>query len=244
MRKPLAAITIGFTLLMGVTAASADSLYRGTTTPSQKPDQQGWIYLKTAYPTTPSAQATKSGTVLDTGNSKNYAGYFKRSPFKLDRNTGYTISFSLQINSESHSSNNNRAGFSVIVASNRLSKETQPFALELGFWTNSIWAYNTNASRGENVSYNTKAGVKNYVLSIKGNRYQLFISGSAKPFLEGPLRQYTSYTPPPGFPNPYTTPNLIFMGDDTTSANAKVTISRVDASRVSNSQQLFSSRSE
>jgi hypothetical protein len=233
MRKSLAAITVGCTLLLEATSASAIPLYRSLTIPSPTPDQQGWRYLKTPYPTAPSATATTTGgTILNSGNSRNYAGYFIQSPFMLERNAGYTVSFSVQINSESHS-RDDRAGFSIIVTSNRQTTETQPFALELGFWTNSIWAYNANATRGESVSFNTQSAVTDYMLSIKGDRYWLFTKGSVTPILQGSLRQYTSYTPPPGFPNPYTTPNLIFMGDDTTSATAQVTIRRVYASPVS-----------
>jgi hypothetical protein len=225
MRKLLASITVGFTLLLGVTSANAGFLYRGLIVPNQTPNQQGWTYLKTPYPTAPSATATSNGTVLNSGNSRNYAGYFLQAPFKLDRNAGYTLGFTVKINSESHSSDN-RAGFSIIAVSDKLPGETQPFALELGFWTNRIWAYNANATRGEGVAFNTQAGLQSYMLSIQGNQYKLFAKGVASPILQGQLRQYTQYTPPPGFPNPYKTPNLIFMGDNTTSATAEAIMAR------------------
>jgi len=230
MKKSLAAISVGFTLLMGATAAYADQLYNGLSLPSQTPDQQGWTYLKTAYPTVPSAQATAGGTILNTGTSKNYAGYFKQSPVPLDRDKGYSISFSVKINSESHSSSN-RAGFSIIATSNPSGTETQPYSLELGFWQNSIWAQNVGFTKGESVSFNTQSAVNNYELRIQGTQYQLFVNGSAQPILKGSLRKY-NYTPPPGFINPYTTPSLIFMGDDTTSATAKVTLTKVYATPI------------
>lgn len=66
-----------------------------------------------------------------------------------------------------------------------------------------------------------------YKLSVKGDQYQLFANGSTTPILAGKMRKYT-YTPPPGFNNPYTTPNLVFLGDNTTSATGNVTIANVD----------------
>ncbi|HEY9636689.1 MAG TPA: hypothetical protein V6D14_25040 [Coleofasciculaceae cyanobacterium] len=231
MRKLLPATIVSFTLLIGAASVHAGLFYTGLLTPSQTPDQQGWKYLRTRTSTAPSATATRRGTVLDSGNIKNYAGYFFQTPFKLDRNAGYNVSFSVEIKSESHSKDD-RAGFSIIAVSDQLTGETQPFALELGFWTNRIWAYNANATRGEGVSINTQAGMQSYILYIKGNQYQLFTTGSTNPILKGSLRQYTGYTAPAGFPNPYKTPNLLFMGDDTTSATAQVTIARLYATPI------------
>ncbi len=228
MKTPLAALTVGLALLMGAISANAVPLYQGLKTPNQTPDQQGWRYLKTPFRTAPSATATTNGTVLDSGISKNYAGYFIQPPFNLDRTRGYAISFNIKINSEAHTKDN-RAGFSVIVISNQLSTETQPYGLELGFWENKIFALNADASLGENISFNNKDTVRHFVLHIKGGQYQLFERLASGPILQGSLRQYTGYTPPAGFPNPYTTPNLVFMGDDTTSGTAKVTISNVYA---------------
>jgi hypothetical protein len=78
------------------------------------------------------------------------------------------------------------------------------------------------------VNFNTKASVQTYKLSVKNNSYKLFVNGGANPILQGNLRQYTKFTPPPGYQNPYTTPNLIFLGDNTTSARAKFTIVSID----------------
>lgn len=228
MKTALFAISNGLILLAASVPAVAVVLYNGLSTPSQTPAQQGWVYLATPFPTAPSATATSSGTVLDTGDIKNQAGYFRQSPSALNRLNGYTINFTVQINSENHGTNTNRAGFSVLVMSDRLSSEKQPYGIELGFWQNSIWAQNTGFTRGESVSFNTQAAWHNYKLKVVGSSYQLFVDGSATPILQGSLRQYTGYTPPPGYPNPYTTPNLIFLGDNTTSAKAKVTVKLVD----------------
>ncbi|OUL31144.1 hypothetical protein BV372_20785 [Nostoc sp. T09] len=228
MKTSLAAVTAGFVLLMGTNAASAALLYNGLSIPSQTLAQQGWMYLWSSAPPAPSAIATTNGMILDTsGTNANYAGYFRQSSLTLDRSKGYSITFRVQINSESHSSDN-RAGFSMMAISNNLANEQQPYGIELGFWENSIWAQNAGFTRGENAVYNTKASLQIYKLAVKDGNYQLFVNGIVAPILKGNLRQYTGFTPPPGYKNPYTTPNLLFLGDNTTSASTKVTIVSVE----------------
>jgi hypothetical protein len=227
MKTPLAGITAGLALLIGVNSASAVTLYNGLSVPSQTPRQQGWTYLGTAFPIAPLATATVRGTILDSGNNSNYAGYFRQSTVTLNRSVGYSITFKLQVNTEGHVSNN-RAGLSMIAIGNPLAGESQPYGIELGFWENSIWAQNVGFIRGENVNFNTKASVQTYKLSVKNNSYKLFVNGGVNPILQGNLRQYTGFTPPPGYQNPYTIPNLIFLGDNTTSARAKFTIISVE----------------
>jgi hypothetical protein len=133
----------------------------------------------------------------------------------------------VKINSQS-SNSNNRSGFSVIVVSNRLTNETQPYGIEFGFWQNSIWAQNVGFTRGESVAFDTTKTVNDYRLSVKDQRYQLFVNNSSTPILQGTLRQY-QFTPPPGYANPYTTPNTIFLGDNSSSAGAEVTLTKVEA---------------
>lgn len=233
MKTSLAAITAGLSLVMGAIPANAAVLFNGLSNPSQTPAQQGWLYQATAFSPAPTVTPTTQGTVLNTtSNISNYAGFFyagslKQPPLVLNRSTGYNITFNVQINSQS-SSSNNRAGFSIIVISNRLSGETQPYGIELGFWQSSIWAQNVGFTRGESVAFNTTSAMNTYRLSVKDNQYQLFVNNSSTPILKGQLRQYTGVTPPPGYPNPYTTSNMIFMGDNTSSASAKVTISKVE----------------
>lgn len=232
MRNFFATIAAGLTLLVGATTVSAQPaiIYNGSS--GQTPGQQGWLYRagsdKPPYIVSaplPTQTPTNIGTILDSGNNPNVAGYFLSSPTPLDREKGYTLRFKVQVNSESHISNN-RAGFSVLVVSKPLPGETQPYALELGFWQNSIWAYSLGFTRGENVDFNTTA-MQTYALYVKGTSYWLFIAGSTTPILQGQLRQYTGFQAPLGLPNPYTTPNLIFFGDDTSSATSKFTLGLV-----------------
>ncbi|MBD2742976.1 hypothetical protein [Coleofasciculus sp. FACHB-1120] len=234
MKKTLAVLTVGFTLLMGANSTNAVPLYDGVSEPNETLDQQGWQYLEDAVKSpAPTATPTSEGTLLDTGNRKNKAGYFKVSPVLLDRSSGYAISFSVKISSETHT-NDNRAGFSLIVMSDSVAGETQPYGLELGFWKNGVWAQNVGFTQGEKVTFNVQKTMNNYVLYVKDNQYQLFINGSTFPILQGELRQYTGFTPPAGYSNPYETSNLIFLGDNTVYAKANVTIKSVSASPVGN----------
>lgn len=224
-----------FTLLATVNPAAALTLYNGLSTPSQTPSAQGWMYKTTSILTVPTATATTKGTILDSGDKSNYAGYFLQPNVNLNRSIGYTVTFRLQVNSETHSSNSShnsgdRAGFNVIVMSTLLTGETRPFGIELGFWEDSIWAQNAGFTRGERVSVDTKSQVNTYRLYVKDNNYQLFVNNGSTPILTGKLRQY-NFTPPPGYPNPYATPKLIFMGDNTGSARARVTIVNVEATQ-------------
>ena len=58
-----------------------------------------------------------------------------------------------------------------------------------------------------------------------GNSYTLAANGST--VLAGSLRDYTLAPPPPLPLNPYHTPNLIFLGDDTSSAQARIRLRSV-----------------
>jgi hypothetical protein len=223
MKSPLAAIAVGFTLLMGATSASAVPLYDGSL--GQTADLQGWSYLGTISP--PALSSTTNALSLDTDDISNYGGYFRLAPFQLDRTPGYTISFSLKIDPENLSNNNY---VSLIVMSDALPGETQPYGIELNFGENSIWAQNKNFTAGEKVAVKGTAATKSYVLKVQGNQYQLLTSNLAPPILQGSLRKYPGFTPIPGFINPYTTPNMIFIGDKTPLATSKVAFTRVSAS--------------
>ena len=61
-----------------------------------------------------------------------------------------------------------------------------------------------------------------YTLHIITDTYTLSAAGA--PILSGPVRDYTNFS---GFPDPYETPNLIFLGDDTTSAAGRAQLNHV-----------------
>jgi hypothetical protein len=97
----------------------------------------------------------------------------------------------------------------------------------LGFWENEIWAQEGGISQpfthAEGVVFTTTTGLIEYRLSVMGSSYALAANGST--VLSGLLRDYTLAPPPPL--NPYTTPNLIFLGDDTSSAQAILKLAAV-----------------
>jgi hypothetical protein len=198
-------------------------LYNSTL--SNLPADQGWFTYITNSPSNASQTVVPlQGTQLVTSGSAS-AGYFNTNLFTgtlvnpqfpiLDRNIGFRLSVNLLINSETHS-NNNRAGFSIIALCSDHS------GIELGFWNNEIWAQTDTPifTHGEGVSFTTTT-LTNYQLEVLGNGYTLLANGNS--ILTGPLRDYTM-----GFNSPpYTYDNFLFLGDDTSSANADITLGQV-----------------
>ncbi|HSD83729.1 MAG TPA: hypothetical protein VLG46_07715 [Anaerolineae bacterium] len=185
------------------------------------PDTQGFVYL--THPLT-NVQATQMFTtpvtVLDTTpQMSDYAGYFGKPTLypPLERVGGYQVLFTIQIMAETHISAD-RAGFSLLVVS------SDKRGIELGFWADEVWAQEGGLSQpfahAEGATFTTTTDLINYRLSVLGNRYALAVNGST--ILAGPLRDYTLAPPPPLPLNPYDTPNLIFLGDDTSAAQARI----------------------
>ncbi|MBC1216617.1 putative Ig domain-containing protein, partial [Trichormus variabilis ARAD] len=195
--------------------------------------------------TTPASSL--AGFTASTGTSgySNYNGYapvlFNQSFPALDPVKGFTISFDVKINSETHTSDDNgdgiqdRAGFSVIVVTSDKTK-----AIELGFWTDEIWAQNASPlfthSTTERAFRNTSTAVTHYNLVVENNTYKLFAPDSSTPILSGNLRDYTAFNHTTAAPSPinslpfdpYETPNFLFLGDNTTSARSSIDLTRVE----------------
>jgi hypothetical protein len=195
------------------------------------PDTQGFVYLTNPFSGAQATQTfTNPVTILDTTPQRtDYAGYFAKSTLyaPLDRARGYQVRFTAQVVAESHVSND-RAGLSLLVMS------SDKRGIELGFWENEVWAQEGGSSQpfthAEGATFATTGGLTNYRLSVLGNTYNLAADGVT--ILSGQLRDYTAAPPPPLPVNPYTTPNLIFLGDDTSSAQAILklaAVSMVDA---------------
>lgn len=227
----------------GPTLEAADSPVETTTlydgARGGTPDAQGFTYLVGANA---ARQTFESGaTTLDTmALTGDIAGYFAdaqgffASPVKppaLKRSDGFTVTFTIQIEAESHAGSDrnkdnidDRAGFSVIV----LGDDTR--GIELGFWEDQVWAQHggvgeTLFTHAEGAAFDTTARLITYHLVIAGESYTLYAGEAA--ILAGPLRDYTAFNE---FPDPYQTPNFIFLGDDTRSARARTRISYVAAS--------------
>ena len=164
---------------------------------------------------------TNGVTDLDTTNSgkDTFAGWVSSQATTqgfpiLDQTAGIQVNFTLQIESETHA-NNNRAGFSVIL----LDQDAK--GIELSFWENEVWVQGDENSgglfrHGEGTAFVTTS-MTDYQLTIAGDTYNL--SANSEPLLTGPVRDYGNFS---GFPDPYETPNFLFMGDDTTSSQSRV----------------------
>jgi hypothetical protein len=133
----------------------------------------------------------------------------------MDRTTGIHVNFTLQVESEMHTSKN-RSGFSVIIL------DQQANGIELSFWENEIWAQNDDHTgglftHGEEATFQTNTSLTDYQVTFTGETYTL--TANSTPILSGPIRDYSKFD---GFPDPYETPNFLFLGDDTTSSQARV----------------------
>ena len=165
-------------------------------------------------------------TVLDTTKSgdETYAGWVSTAASiaefpLLDQAEGVQLDFSVQVENESHA-NNQRSGFNVIILGNDAK------GIELALWENEIWVQNDNVTgglftHGEGAIFNT-TNFTNYEIIISADTYTL--SANDTPILNGPLRDYSSFE---GFPDPYQTPNFLFIGDNTTSAQARIRLGYV-----------------
>ncbi|MEG4836842.1 Ig-like domain-containing protein, partial [Microcoleus sp. B9-D4] len=204
------------------------------------PSSQNWLSLANLNLAPPTARASEffngNGVNLNsTAANSIYAGY-TNNPLNpsfppLDRTTGFSLSFNLQMISESRT-RPERAGFSIVaVTSDRK-------AIEIGFQRLSATSGNIFAQgdgitpnqsgqtnglflAAENVPYNTNIAT-NYTLRVQGDKY--FLSNGSNLILEGPLRDYSGFS---GLIDPYETPNFLFLGDDTTSAQANINLTRV-----------------
>lgn len=131
----------------------------------------------------------------------------------LNRSAGFELSFDLDVQSENHVLNANRAGFSVTLLSADLR------GIELGFdRSNSAQGDSPLFQFAEGVTTST-AGLQNYRLRVQDNGYRLF-RGAAQ-VLTGSLRDYSAFSGPL---NPYVLPNFLFLGDNTSSAAATVSL--------------------
>lgn len=202
-------------LLATPRSGQAQSLYDASL--GTIPEAQGWTYGALGL----GIGVSLSGTSvrLDTTTLvQNQAGWSRILVPPLDRKLGFTLLFTAQLNAEAHN-NANRAGFSVIA----LGSDTN--GIELAFWTNTVFAQEGPPSlfvHAEDVAFTTTGGFVDYALTLAGSQYSLYANGT--PILAGPIRDYTSFS---GLINPYRTPNFVFFGDDTTSANASVNVRRL-----------------
>jgi hypothetical protein len=206
-------------ICMGMQSANGGlvTLFTGSGLPSNQP----WLIYGNDFAGTASQTSVSGGVQLSSDNTARagYSNYIplpipilKNSSFPiLDRTLGFELEFRARINSEAHISNN-RAGFSVIL----LGKDAQ--GIEIGFWNDQVWAQNTGFTKGESQSFDTSVD-RDYRLRITNDTYTLLESNQT--LLSGSVRNY-------GTPSmPYALPNYLFLGDNTTSASANVTLGAI-----------------
>src|SRR5262245_3293703 len=197
----------------GASSATGQVLFDGAT--GTLPAAQGWLFIASVNAT---QTQTNNSVSLDTSlSTSTQGGYTLISPVPLNRTNGFTLSFNVQIQSETHA-NTNRAGFSIILLDN------EQRGVELGFWADRIFAQSDSPLfvHSEDVSFVTSNSFVTYCLSFFSSNYVLRANGET--ILHGPIRDYTAFN---GFLNPYRTPNLMFLGDDTMSAAAVVSLQKV-----------------
>lgn len=242
-------------LLSSASTSQAVVLYDGSSnvTPDQVPWSWAYQVLNKSNPLMPhqvTQSASGGATQLDsTAEINDVAGYTTHIPNlfssgfsyihpnlqTLDRSTGFVVEFTVRINSESHSSND-RAGFSVVA----LSSDAAPLGIELAFWDNEVWAQNAGFTHGESSAvFDTTAGLINYQLLVQGTTYQLLADNLQ--ILSGALRDYTAFSggPPLNSGFPYNQQNFLFFGDDTSSAQASISLARIAVSLVPEPSAIF-----
>ena len=196
--------------------AQAKVLYTGTSVPGS----QGWLGPFFVLP-----QLDPAGFVrLDTTTSSALQDGYARIEPLLRSDLGFRIDFTAKVEGETHG-NNNRAGFSVIVT------DQNKHGIELGFWTDHVWAQNFELLNGTvpTFTHGTDAtfittDMTDYSLTVVGGHYRLTTGGTEV------LAGDTVFYDAPGLLNsdlPYRTPNVLFFGDDTTSAAAKFDLKSV-----------------
>tara|TARA_R110002049_G_scaffold4601_5_gene32104 strand:- start:150067 stop:150837 length:771 start_codon:yes stop_codon:yes gene_type:complete len=173
-----------------------------------------------------------AGTRLTTNDAAS-AGYSNHAPLSnpivpqvinplfpsLNDTVGFSLSFQLQVFDESHLSND-RAGFSVIL----LGQDSR--GIEIGFWEDRVFAQTDSPlfTHGEEGLFDTTADETTYTLTIQSGGYAL--AADTQTILSGAVRDYSSFSGTP-LGVPYTLGNYVFLGDDTTSASADVSIGSV-----------------
>lgn len=207
------------------------------------PDRQGWLAYGTIFPlisfqkaaseTNINRQTVRYSNLKTSIRAEALSGYsnYQSGSAKLVNNTfpslnrsqGFNLSFQLRINSETHSTND-RAGFSVTLLG------SDKFGIELGFWTNEIWAQQGNGSTLFTHSSSEKAFLSTtqwvrYDLLILDNNY--FLSANGKVVLRGSTKSYWDNVAS-GMPyDPYEQANFLFLGDNTSRASASADLASV-----------------
>lgn len=210
-------LVVGTVLAVAAAAPlQAQTLYDAAS--GNLPSASGWSVLQAGAA---AVQGVAGGVYsLDTrAPTVGIFGNARLSPVTLDTAAGFDLTFSLRVLDEVHASTN-RAGFSLLFVGADPSK-----SLEVAFWTGNVWAYRYDASNpdrfvhGEDAAYDTTAALRTYTLAVRNDAYTLSVAG--QPLLAGSLEDYRAQD------LPYTTPNFLFFGDNTTRGRSQVEIGQI-----------------
>jgi hypothetical protein len=201
-----------------VSSAHALDLYNGAL--GTTPDAQGWLKFNTDGSSAPvtaggTTSFSTSANQSERGGFSNYNLIFPVNPTfpPLNNLATYAVSLDMRVLSESHASND-RSGVDLIVLSSDL------FGLEISFWQNEVWVQSgPDFQHAEGAAFDTTAAMTTYELHVAAHTYLLTTNGNQ--LLAGNLRNYSA------FGLPYTLPNFVFLGDDTTSAAGSFEFSRL-----------------
>jgi hypothetical protein len=194
--------------------AQGKVLYTGSSVPSS----QGWFG---PFAGTQTLDAAGFVTLDTTAPAVVQGGYGLIEPLLTSTAPGVRLDFTVKLDSETHNSND-RAGFSVIVT------DQTKHGIEIGFWSDRVWAQQLGFTHGAEALFNTGA-LADYSLTVIGGTYTLAAGGTS--LLSGSTLFYDAPGLPPPFSNiPYRTANILFLGDDTSSANAKFDLKSVSIS--------------
>ena len=193
-----------------VSSASAQTTVLYNPSLGTTPTAQGWIAFAAPLGGTSTTNTTE--TTLDTTSAvTDEAGYSNYTasltPSLINSNfpvlnpaIGFTLNFNVQIDT-ANDPDTTRAGFAVIL----LGSDSK--GVELGFWSNQIWAQNVGfATHSTPANFTTTGAFNQYALTILNGNYSLTANGTQ--ILSGSTVNYVTPAPP------YTLANYVFLGDD------------------------------
>lgn len=191
--------------------------------------EQGWLYF--ANPESGAAVLTNqpSAAVLDTtADSAIRAGMFSGDPFgvfrhprlpELDAEEGFVIRSIVKLETERHLKDN-RSGAVILVADKNLN------AVEVGLWVDSAWVQpdSGNPLFEGAVMNEVRLDFSDWVsfdIFVSGDRFALL--ANERVLVKGDLKDYSS-----AGPEVYRIPSFLFLGDNTSSASARLHIAQVE----------------
>lgn len=208
------------------------------------PNAQSWLAYGSSLLANPNPSPSRSsaGTLLSSLPSlAGLAGFSNVAALvptlvnpgfpSLDPSRGFVFHFRLDLQEELHQVDN-RAGFSVIL----LGDGPRPLGIELGFHRDAIFSLLGGATPlqvlGEQVGGLALNRPVDFSLRILDQSYYLLADNRL--LLSGALQDYTAARVNPLLPfNPYTLPNFLFLGDNTTSAGSRVELGSATLDQVS-----------